>query len=148
MRSVIGSRIALCSMVLVAVSVSGWLAMLSWQVYGPGGWRDQVYALEGLNGTRRAMDDYQKGYLRLYRLGGEQDLAQSTGQMNGVFEVWTPQYYPSMGPAHRYSTEQFTRFYNQKMEHMHAHPEKFPRATPVARQDGPENGSPPSSLAK
>jgi len=143
MRSVIGNRIVLCSLVLVAIGVSGWLAMLSWQVYGPGGWRDQVYALEGLNGTRRAMDDYRRGHLRLYRLGGEQELAQYTGQMNGVFEVWTLPHYPSMGRAHRYSTEQFIRFYNQKMEYMYAHPEKFPRVTPAVQQDSPENGSQP-----
>ncbi len=72
MRYAIGSRILLIVTVIVAIGALGWLTTLSCQVYGPGGWEDEVYTLQGQNGTGRAMDDYGKGYLRMYRLGGEQ----------------------------------------------------------------------------
>jgi hypothetical protein len=98
------------------------------QVYGVDGWRDQVYRLEGLVASQRALRDFREGHLRLYQLGGESEAAKFTGTNDGPFEVWVPQFYPSLGRAHRYSTEQFIDFYNRKMHYMFSHPEKF-RAT-------------------
>jgi hypothetical protein len=99
-----------------------------WQIYGTGGWRDQVYGLEGLVASGRALDDFRHGHLRLYRLGGEAKSATYTGTNDGPFEIWIPQFYPSLGRAERYSTEQFIEFYNRKMRYMHSHPDQFRKA--------------------
>ncbi len=114
-----------------------------WQIYGTGGWRDEVYGLEGMVASGRALDDFRDGHLRLYRLGGENEKARYTGTNDGPFEVWIPQFYPSLGRAHRYSTEQFIEFYNRKMQYMQTHPGKFQRETVQVQQDGAVNGSLP-----
>lgn len=141
MRQVNSSRIPVFVTGIVAIATLVGLATLSWQIYGIAGWRDEVYGLQGVNGSSRAMDDYREGYLRMYRLGGEQERAHFTGETNGVFEMWTPQYYPSMGAAHRYATEQFIAFYNRKMAYMHTHPDRFRRGTntvqPATRSNSP-----------
>jgi hypothetical protein len=96
-----------------------------WQIYGIGGWRDQLYASEGAVASRQALDDFRAGHLRLYSLGGESEKATYTGTNDGPFEIWIPHFYPSLGRAHRYSTEQFIEFYNRKMRYMHGHPGEF-----------------------
>ena len=98
-----------------------------WRIYGIGGWRDAVYELAGANATRQAMEDYQQGHLRLFTLSGENEKPRFTGKLDGPFEIWTPQFYPTLGRAHRYSTEQFIEFYNRKMRYMHSHPDMFQR---------------------
>lgn len=107
--------------------------IIFWRIYGPGGWRDEVFGLAGAKATREAMDDYRNGRLRIYRIEGESDRKVFTGNMEGVFEVWSPIYHPEMGGAHRYSTAQFVEFYNRKMRYMHSHPEQFPELTAVDR---------------
>ena len=47
-----------------------------WQIYGTGGWRDQLYASEGSVASRRALDDFRDGHLRLYTIGGENEKAK------------------------------------------------------------------------
>jgi hypothetical protein len=93
------------------------------------GWRDQVYGSEGNVASERALGDFRAGHLRLYCLGGENESAKYTGINDGPFEMWIPQFYPSLGRAHRYSTEQFIEFYNRKMHYMYLNPEKFGRKT-------------------
>jgi hypothetical protein len=121
----------------VLLNVWGYL-----QIYGIGGWRDQVYGLEGVVASDQALDDFREGHLRLYCLGGENEKAKYTGTNDGPFEIWVPQFYPSLGRAHRYSTEQFIEFYNRKMQYMHTHPDKFLRQKEEV-QDGAANGSQP-----
>ncbi|HTY86559.1 MAG TPA: hypothetical protein VMB80_03765 [Candidatus Acidoferrum sp.] len=131
---------------LISVSVFGslWLAGWSyWQIYHMGGWRDEVYELVGVTASTQAMDDYQEGHLRLYTLGGESEKPKYTGTNDGPFEVWIPQFYPSLGHAHRYATEQFIEFYNRKMHYMNAHPDKFMRKSETVPQDGAANGGQP-----
>src|SRR5262245_5812556 len=114
MRSVIG-KVLIGLLVISALGALAFAARLSWQVYGPGGWRDEVYDQVSLNATKRAMEDFRQGHLRLYALTGERsEKPHFTGKMDGVFEVWAPQFYPSLGRAHRYGTEQFIKFYNRK----------------------------------
>jgi hypothetical protein len=117
-----------------------------WQIYGIGGWRDQLYASEGAVASSRALDDFRDGHLRLYTLGGEAEKATYTGTNNGPFEIWIPCFYPSLGRAHRYSTEQFIEFYNGKMKYMHEHPDKFLRNRQEAQRDGAANRSQPVPL--
>jgi hypothetical protein len=128
----------LCSLLLTAWSY--------WQIYGIGGWRDEVYGLEGMVASGRALNDFHHGHLRLYRLGGRSETAKYTGTNDGPFEVWIPQFYPSFGRAERYSTEQFIEFYNRKMHYMHSHPDRFGKEPGAVQQDGPANGSQPNRL--
>jgi hypothetical protein len=115
---------------LFAILLLGSASLIAWgywQIYGIGGWRDQLYASEGAVASRRALDDFHDGHLRLYTLGGENEKAKYTGTNDGPFEIWVPHFYPSLGRAHRYSTEQFIEFYNRKMRYMQAHPGEFRR---------------------
>ena len=115
-----------------------------WQINRPMGWRDEVYLLEGGVACYRALDNFRDGHLRLYRLGGESEKDIYTGTNDGPFEIWTPQFYPSLGPAHLYSKEQFIQFYNGKMRHMYAHPDKFQRKPKQVQPQHPADGSQPS----
>jgi len=106
-----------------------------WQIYGIGGWRDQVFESEGAVASERALRDFREGHLRLYCLGGENEHAKYTGTNDGPFEMWIPTFYPSLGRAHRYSTEQFIEFYNRKMRYMHLNPDKFGKEGVAAPTD-------------
>lgn len=143
MRALISSKILLGLLAAITVVTLALVARLSWQVYGPAGWRDQVYGQVGMNATLRAMEDFERGHLRLYALAGENEEAKFAGKMDGAFEVWSPQFYPSLGQAHRYATEQFIEFYNRKMHYMHSHPERFSRREEKVQPDGAANGSQP-----
>ena len=127
------------ALLLGSVSLIAWDY---WEIYGIGGWRDQVLVSESLVAWREALDDFRDGRLRLYQLGGESEKRHYTGTNDGPFEVWVPQFYPSLGRAHRYSTEQFIEYYNRKMRYMHTHPEKFRRINAV-QPSGAANGSQP-----
>ena len=117
-----------------------------WQLYGIGGWRDQLFKSEGAVATRRALDDFRNGQLRLYTLGGQSEKAKYTGTNDGPFEIWIPHFYPSLGRAHRYSTKQFIEFYNRKMKYMHEHPDEFlPKRQEVQRDDPANWRQPPGS---
>jgi hypothetical protein len=131
---------------LLAIALLCSLLLNAWgylQIYGIGGWRDQVYGSEGVAASDQALDDFRSGFLRLYCLGGENEKAKYTGTNDGPFEIWMSQFYPSLGRAHRYSTEQFIEFYNRKMQYMHTHPDKFLRQKGEVQPDGAANGSQP-----
>ena len=115
-----------------------------WQIYGIGGWRDELYASEGAVASRRALDDFRDGHLRLYTLGGENEKAKYIGTNDGPFEMWVPHFYPSLGRAHRYSTEQFIEFYNRKMRYMQTHPDEFQRDRKEVQRAGAANRSQPT----
>jgi hypothetical protein len=126
---------------LFALALLGSVILNGWgyfQIYGIGGWRDVVYGLQGMVASDQALHDFRDGHLRLYRFGGESETAKFTGTNDGPFEVWVPQFYPSLGRAHRYSTEQFIEFYNRKMHYMFSNPEKF-RTTTGSVEPGVSN---------
>jgi len=103
-----------------------------WQIYGIdgiGGYRDELYGLSGLVASMRALDDFRDGKLRLLKLKGKNDKLMFSGQQDGPFEIWHPQYYPSLGAGHRFAIQQYVKFYNRKMKYMHEHPEKFLQKT-------------------
>ncbi|OQB43150.1 MAG: hypothetical protein BWY09_00274 [Candidatus Hydrogenedentes bacterium ADurb.Bin179] len=129
--------LVLTMLVLFALAPSAWLW---WQIYGIGGWRDSVYGLSSLYAARQAFNDYKEGYLRLYRLGGKLDEAQYTGETEGEYEIWNPQFYPEMSCAHRYEKEVFIKFYNLKMHYMREHPEDFPPPPSLAPQERIDGG--------
>jgi hypothetical protein len=128
---------------LIAIAITGVLCLSSlfligwavWQIYGIGGWRDEVYALSGANAAQQAMDDFRQNKLRLYILGHATDRHQFTGTNDGPFELWIPSFHPALGSAHRYSTEEFVKSYNRKMLYMHSHPEDFPRSKVMERKE-------------
>ena len=134
-------------LLLVSVFGSLFLAALSyWQIHRIGGWRDEVYGLVGMTATTQAMDDYREGHLRLYTLGGECDRPRYIGTNNGAFEVWVPQFYPSLGRAHRYAKEQFIEFYNRKMHYMYAPPDKFVMKVETVQPDNALNKRLPAGV--
>jgi hypothetical protein len=125
-----------CLLGILALGTTSLVAWGYWQIYGIGGWRDQLYASEGSVATREALDDFRAGYLRLYSLGGESERNKYSGTNDGPFELWIPQYYPSLGRAHRFSREQFVAFYNRKMRYMQTHPDQFRGETNKAQPGG------------
>ncbi|NLV44277.1 MAG: hypothetical protein GXY07_07235 [Candidatus Hydrogenedentes bacterium] len=132
-----GARIVVL-LILIVLAVPAWFW---WQIYGIGGWRDQVYGLAGLYGARQALNDFKQGHLRLYRLGGQLDKPQFTGETERNFEIWNPQFYPDMSRAHRYATEVFIESYNRKMEYIRSHQEDFPINDPVVLPENAGNGN-------
>ena len=113
----------LLSLALIICSV--FLVRLYWQIYFIGGWKDQVMLLAGSRGTRLALDDFRAGKLRLFELSGEQYNPKYSGRRDDGFEIWYPQFHPILGLAHRFSTEEFVKSYNDKMRYMHEHPAEF-----------------------
>jgi len=107
---------------MCTLALSGWAIF---QIYGVGGWRDEVHGLSGANAAQQAMADFRQSKHRLYIFGPANDRRRFTGSNNGPFEIWMPAYHPKLGSAHRYSTEQFVEFYNRKMLYMHSHSNKF-----------------------
>ena len=129
------ATVALLALVLLVVE--------SWQIYGYGGWRDMVYRLTKDKAIRLAQEDFRAGHLRLYRLGGKQEKPQPTGESNGVFEIWTPEFNPGFGRAQAYSTEKFVGFYNRTMQTLNSDSERSHTKGPNVQPDGPANGSQP-----
>ncbi len=95
------------------------------QVYGPGGWRDEVYGLSAYEAGRQAQDDYNGKQLRLYVFGANSEKEYFTGTNDGPFEVWVVQFLPLLGQANRYSTSHFVQIYNRKMRYMYEHRERL-----------------------
>jgi len=136
------SKILIAPLAVCVLAGAVMLAWDYWQIYGPGGWRDQVYGSTGALASRQALDDFRHGRLRLYQLAGQSDAVRYTGTNDGPFEVWVADFCPSLGRAHRYAREQFVEFYNRKMRYMHEHPERFQDDNEV-QPDGAANSSQP-----
>lgn len=134
LRFVQHTLIAVCVLLIGSIVLNAWAV---WQIYGIYGWRDAVFGAVSMNATLQALDDFEKGHLRLYVLDGESEERQFTGRKEGVFEVWRPQFYPMLGRAHTYATQQFVQYYNRKMRYMHSHPDQFRRKTENVQQDVP-----------
>jgi len=101
-------------------------------------WEQEAYGLAGMVGTKQAMEDFRQGRLRLRAMQGENERLRYSGSNDGPFEIWIPQFYPSLGYPHRFSTELQVEFYNRKMRYMHEHPEKFGAASNTeAQKDRP-----------
>jgi len=69
-------------------------------------WEQEAYGLAGLVATKQAMEDFRQGKLRLRALQGENEHLRYSGSNDGPFEIWIPQFYPSLGYRHRFSSEQ------------------------------------------
>lgn len=124
--------------ILVAVLTAALLASLGflgralWRNYG---WEQEAHGFAGLVATEQAMEDFSQGKLRLLAIAGENDSLSYSGKKDGPFEVWNPQFFPSLGYPHRFVTERYVEFYNRKMRYMHEHPEKFLRPCCGASSD-------------
>jgi hypothetical protein len=127
---------AVITVLAIALLTSlGFLGRALWRNYW---WEQEAYGLTGMVATEQAMDDFRQGRLRLRVLHGENEGLRYSGSNDGPFEIWIPQFYPSLGYPHRVSIEQQVEFYNRKMRYMHEHPEKFVTATnAVAQKDRP-----------
>jgi len=118
-----------------------------WQIYYFGGWRDTVQLKASMQATLLALNDYEAGILRIYTIQGQREARAFTGTHDGPFEVWAEQYYPSLGPAHRLSTEECVKAYNNKMRYMYDHPDRWSRPTNVVQTANPatrRNGANPN----
>ena len=60
-------------------------------------WRQELLGLAGYYGSDRAVDDFTNGKLRLFEFDGEHQVDVFTGRTEGPFEIWNPQYLPSLG---------------------------------------------------
>jgi hypothetical protein len=109
--------------ILLCISVL-LLGRAYWQIYG---YRQEIFGLSGMVASEQALADFRNGKLRLLKLNGENDRPKFSGQKDGPYEIWYPQYYPVLGVAHTFATQQYIEFYNRKMENMYKHPEKFLR---------------------
>ena len=102
---------------------------LGWALWRNYWWDQEAYGLAGMVATEQAMADFRKGRLRLHVLQGENKGLRYSGSNDKPFEIWIPQFYPSLGYPHRLSKERQVEFYNRKMRYMHEHPEKFAAST-------------------
>ena len=127
----------LCVALFCSVALNLWCL---WQIYCFGGWRDMVQLKASMQATLQALDDYEVGILRKYTIQGQRESPAFTGAHDGPFEVWAQQYYPSLGPAHRLSTEEYVKAYNNKMRYMYDHPARWPRPTNVVQTANPAIG--------
>jgi len=113
-------------LVIALITSLGFLGRALWR---NSGWEQEAYGLAGMVATQEAMEDFRQGRLRLRVLQGENEYLRYAGSNDGPFEIWIPQFYPSLGYPHRISVEQQAEFYNRKMRYMHQHPGKFAAVT-------------------
>jgi hypothetical protein len=114
--------------VILALAFAGSASYLVYQRWEDLMWKEEVYGLAGYMGATRALHDFHEGKLRLFVISGERSDDKYSGINDGPFEIWYPQYFPSVYPM-RYSTEQMVQFYDDKMRYMQKHPEKFLETT-------------------
>ena len=119
-------KTVIAALTVALVTSLGFLGRALWRNYW---WEEETYGLAGMVAASQAMDDYRHGRLRLRVLQGENERQRYSGSNDGRFEIWIPQFNPSLGYPHRFSTEQQTQFYNRKMRYMHEHPDKFKAMT-------------------
>ena len=102
------------------------LAAAMWnQIYGIGGWRDEVEAVAGELAVREASEDFSKGRLRIYEFTEESSGSnRSTGRSLEGFEVWSLRFHPALGRAHTGSTKAFVEDYNRIMRRLKLRAEK------------------------
>lgn len=96
-------------------------------ITGLGGYRNEVFTLATMFGSQQALKDLRNGKLQYYELGEETDEPVFTGRHDGAFEIWHPQYYPTLGAGHRLERQHYITAYNRKMKYMYEHPDKFTR---------------------
>ena len=113
---------------LIAALTLSLLASLCFVVFGllrNWSWKQEAFVLAVHLGALRADHDFKNGTIRLLELDGEQDRNEFTGRLDGPFEIWNSQYFPSRGYPHQYSTEQMVIMYNSRMRYMAEHPDDF-----------------------
>jgi len=120
--------------IVIALLTVALVFSIGWAVWRNFWWEQETYGLAGEVAVRQAMEDFRHGRLRLLALHGENESLRYSGSNDGPFEIWICQFYPSLGYAHRFSTEQQVKFYNGKMRYMHEHPEKFAATTNARSQ--------------
>jgi hypothetical protein len=126
-------KVVIAVLAILLLTSLGFLGRSLWRNYW---WEQEVYGLTGRVATAQAMEDFRMGKLRLRAIRGENERLTYSGSNDGPFEIWVPQYYPTLGYPHRFSTEQQVEFYNRKMRYMHEHPEKF---AAVTNTEAPKN---------
>ncbi len=124
-------KVVIAALTVALLSSLGFLGRALWRNHF---WEQEAYGLSGTVATVKAMEDFQLGRLRLRAIQGENERLRYSGSNDGPFEIWIPQFYPSLGYPHRVSTELQVEFYNRKMRYMHDHPEKFGAATNIGAQ--------------
>ena len=105
-------RIAFYSLGLI------WILTIVWAVYlytQTTNWRMEVRRLNEHVAYWDARRDFRNGQVRLLRLEGENWELRFSGERDGPFEIWIPKYFPSLGEADRYSTQQYVEQYNRNM---------------------------------
>jgi hypothetical protein len=92
-------------------------------------WETEAPPWAGYAGSMQAGADFGNDVRRYYRLTAATsagDRATDTGERDGVAEIWTWPYYPSLGDASRASNAAFVDSYNRRMRHLMAGPATRP----------------------
>lgn len=106
----------LSSVLLSVLCVCGFLlAAYAWnEIYGIGGWRDELDAAVGEVAVAEARQDLRVGLFRVYDFTGESSRSnRKTDRSREGFEVWIPRFAPELGRAHLYRTKAFVEEYNR-----------------------------------
>jgi hypothetical protein len=93
------------------------------------GYQNFVWKLEAIryaesSARLEAHSNFRKGLLLLYKIDGQCDQDRFSGNREGPFEIWLKFYQPSLGAAHRISTERWVEAFNDQMRRMQKDPEK------------------------
>jgi hypothetical protein len=129
-------QIVIVALVIALITSLGFLSRALWQNLF---WEQEAFGLAGMVATKQAKEDFQAGRLRLRVIVGENERLRYSGSNDGPFEIWFPQFYPSLGEPHRFSVEQAAAFYNRKMRFMQDHPEQFTPTTNSELQISPRD---------
>jgi len=97
---------------------------------------------------------FRRGHLWLYKIDGECDETELSGEQDGPFTVYRAFFQPALGYAHRYATETYVTAFNDQMRLMHRRPERFGKTarpsgkTPEAKSQQPNHRSESDAASK
>ena len=100
---------------------SGVLLALGYALYTRGQealWKSEVRGLSQRLAYLEAKADFAAGRRRLLRLHGHNSELRFSGEREGDFEIWIPEYYPSLSTADDYGIQTHAELYNTFMKAM------------------------------
>ncbi len=115
-------KIVICLLATIAVVSLGFIGYLLFQNYW---WKFEAKRYAESSARLEAQGMFRHGSLCLFKMDGQCDEVHNSGQHDGPFEIWIAFYQPSLGQAHRVTTEYWVEAFNEQMRLMQKDPEKF-----------------------